>query len=185
MPSSVLMSGRLEGVLTLLPVARAQLIGLQRVEHAQHFLGAAADIQVGDVDEADHALRIDDEGGALRHARLRIEDAERTGQLALDVRQHRERELPELLLVAPPGEVHVLAVDAGAEQLRIARAKLLLEVPEGGDLGRAYEGEVLWPEEHHLPLAGKALMAERLESAVHVVGDDTGERERGKLLTNA
>ena len=60
-----------------LPVAGAQLVGLQRVQHAQHFLGVAADIQVRDVDEADHALRIDDVGGALRDAGFRIEDAER------------------------------------------------------------------------------------------------------------
>src|SRR5215468_9744239 len=120
-------SGRLEGVVTLLPVARAQLVGLQRIEHAQDFLGAAADAEVGDVDEADHALGVDDVGGPLRDAGLRIEDAERARELTLDVREHRERQVPELLAVAPPGEVHVLAVDADAEQLRVAVAELALE----------------------------------------------------------
>ena len=70
-------SGRLQGVFALLPVAGAQLVGLQRVEHAQHFLRAAADVQVGDVHEADHALRVHDVRGALRDAGFRVEDAER------------------------------------------------------------------------------------------------------------
>ena len=70
-------SGGLERLFALLPVARAQLVGLQRVEHAQHFFRVAADGQVGHVDEADHAFRIDDEGRALRNARVLVEDAER------------------------------------------------------------------------------------------------------------
>ena len=37
--------GRLQGVFALLPVAGAQLVGLQRVEHAQHFLRVAADVR--------------------------------------------------------------------------------------------------------------------------------------------
>src|SRR5215831_7833463 len=118
MLSRVSISGRLQGLFALLPVAGAELIGLQRIEHPQYFLGAAADVAVGDVDEADHALRIDDERGALRHASLGIENPERSRQLALDVREHRERERPQLLFLAPPGEVHVLAVDADTEQLR-------------------------------------------------------------------
>src|SRR5215469_1720924 len=93
-----LMSGRLQGLFALLPVARAELVGLQRIEHAQHFLGAAADAQVGDVDEADDALRVDDVSGALRDTGPGVEDAERTRQLALDVREHGERQVPELLL---------------------------------------------------------------------------------------
>src|SRR3981189_3757817 len=109
MPSRVLTSGRLERVFALLPVAGAQLIGLQGVQHAQHFLGAAAYVEVGDVDEADHTVRIDDEGRALRYAGLRIEDAQRPGELALDVGEHRKGEVPELLLLAPPGEGHVLS----------------------------------------------------------------------------
>src|SRR5213082_1860639 len=153
MSSRVLTSGRLERVFALVPVAGAQLIGLQGVQHAQHFLGAAAHVEVGDVDEADHAVRIHDEGRALRHARFRIEDSQRSGELALDVREHREGQILELLLLAPPGEVHVLVVDAGAQQLRIARAELLLEPAEGGDLGGAHEGEVLGQKNttRHLP----------------------------------
>src|SRR2546429_5747210 len=75
--SRVVMSGRLQGLFALLPVAGAQLVGLQRIEHAEHLLGAAADVEVGDVDEADDPLRIHDEGRALRHAGLGVEDADR------------------------------------------------------------------------------------------------------------
>src|SRR5205814_2912701 len=43
--SRVIMSGRLQGLFALLPVAGAQLVGLQRIEHAEHLLGAAADVE--------------------------------------------------------------------------------------------------------------------------------------------
>src|SRR5215831_10533047 len=124
MLSSVFISGRLQGVFTLLPVAGAQLVGLQRIEHPQHFLGAAADIEVRNVDKADHALRIDDERCPLRDPRFRIEDAEAAGELALDVSEHREGKRAQLVLLAAPGEMHELAVDAHTEQLRIACTEL-------------------------------------------------------------
>src|SRR5579859_3033744 len=184
MLSRVRISGRLEGVFTLLPVARAQFVGLQRIEYAQHFLRTTADVQVGDVDEADDALRIDDEGGALRDAGLGIEDAECAGQLALYVRQHRKRQVTQLVLPAPPGKMHVLAIDAHTVQLRITRAELLVELAEGGNLGRADEGEVLRPEEHHLPLAGGAVVAEGPKSVLRITRNDAGERERGEFLAN-
>ena len=38
----------LQGRFALLPVARAELVGLQRVEHAQHLVDVAADVQVVD-----------------------------------------------------------------------------------------------------------------------------------------
>ena len=63
--------------LALLPVAGAQLVGLQRVEHAQNFLRVAAHGKIGHVHEANDVLRIDDEGGALGDAGLLIQDAER------------------------------------------------------------------------------------------------------------
>src|SRR3974390_3060810 len=74
-------SGGLERVLALLPVARAKLVGLQRVDDPQYFLGVAADAEVGHVDEANHALGIDDVSRALRHSGLGIEDAERGREL--------------------------------------------------------------------------------------------------------
>ena len=66
-------------VSALLPVAGAQLVRLQRVEHAHHFLDITADAEIGDHDEADDALRIDDEGRALRNAFVRIQNAKRRG----------------------------------------------------------------------------------------------------------
>src|ERR1700685_3866631 len=142
-----MISGRLEGVLALLPVAGAQLVGLQCVEYAQHFRRVAADRQVGHVDEADHALRIHDVGRALRHAGFRVENAERSAELTLDVREHRERQVAQLLLVLAPRQVHILIVGADTEQLRATVRKLAIELAEGRDLRRTYKSEVLWPEE--------------------------------------
>src|SRR5690606_22760598 len=42
-----------QGLLSLFPVAGAQLVGLQRIERAQHFLDVAADVQVVDGNPAD------------------------------------------------------------------------------------------------------------------------------------
>src|SRR6516162_9987420 len=184
MLSRVCISGRLQGLFALLPVAGAKLIGLQGIEHPQHFLGAAPDAEIRDIHEADHALRIDDEGSALRHARLGIENPKRAGELALDVRKHREGQRAQLLFLAAPGQVHVLAVGADTEQLRIACTELLLEPAESRDLGRADEGEILGPEEHDLPLAGEAIVREGLEGVLAVVRDDTGEVEFGEMTAD-
>src|SRR5262245_23947052 len=51
-------SGDLERLLALLPVARAELARLQRVEHAQHLVRVAADASIGHGDEADEPLRV-------------------------------------------------------------------------------------------------------------------------------
>ena len=59
----------------------------------------AADDRSFTVDVADDALRVDDEGRAQRHALLLVEDAERARQLALDVRQHREGQVLQVLVV--------------------------------------------------------------------------------------
>src|SRR5579863_807980 len=180
-----MVSGRLQGAVALLPVAGAQLVGLQRIKDAQHLSGATPHVQVRDVDEADYAVRVDDEGGALGNAGLRVEDPECACELALDVREHGERQVLQLLLLAPPRQVHELAVDAGAEQLRVTRAELLLELAEGGDLGGADEGEVLRPEEYDLPLAGEALVGERLECLLGIARDDAGEGKLGETVAYA
>src|SRR4029077_8110811 len=107
-----------------------------------------------------------DEGSTLRDSGLGIEDAECTRELALDVREHRERQRLQLRLLTSPREMHVLAVDAHTEQLCIARPELLLELAEGGNLGRADEGEILRPEKHDFPLTGEAVVGEGLERVV-------------------
>src|SRR5579859_1024455 len=78
--------GRAQNLFALLPVAGAQLPGLEGVEQAQRLVGVAADIEAVDRDVLDRALWVDDEGRAQRHARLGIEDAERGRQLPLHVR---------------------------------------------------------------------------------------------------
>src|SRR5690242_2416351 len=50
--------GSLERLFTLLPVARAQLVCLQRIEHAQYLFRVTSNVQIGDVDEANHTLRV-------------------------------------------------------------------------------------------------------------------------------
>src|SRR5665213_3299425 len=157
--SSVLfsMSGCLEGVLPLLPVARAQLVGLQ------HFRRVAAYRKIGDVNETDHTLRVDHEGGALGDAGLAIENTQGVAELALDVRQHRKRQIAQLFLFLAPRQVHVLVVGADAEHLRAAVAELAIELAESRNLGRAHEGEILGPEKPDLPFAGLVGAAELLE----------------------
>src|SRR5271163_692303 len=54
-------SGSLQSVLALLPIAGAELVGLQRVQHADHFVRVTTDVEVGDVDESNDTLRVDDE----------------------------------------------------------------------------------------------------------------------------
>src|SRR4029450_1877040 len=142
-------SGRLQCLFALLPVARAKLVRLQSVEDAQHFFGAAPDVEVGDVNKADDALRVNNVSGSLRHPSLRVQDAERARELALDVRQHRERQRAQLFLVLAPGKMHEFRVDADAQHLRIAVGEFLVELSERRNLGGAYESEILGPEEDH------------------------------------
>src|SRR6185312_1614224 len=182
--SRVVISGRLQGFFALLPVARAQLVGLQCIEHAQDLFRAATDVQVGDVDEANDPLRIDDEGGALGDSFTRIEDAEAAGELALDVGEHGERQALQLLLRLAPGQVNELTVDAHSEDLRIARLELAIELAEGGDFRRTDEGEVFRPEEHDGPLAREAVVGEGLEGMVQIARDGALELEPRKLFTD-
>src|SRR5579875_29747 len=69
----------LQSGFALRPVAGAQLVGLQSVEHAQHLLRIATHGKIRHVDEADHVVRVDEEGGALRHAGVDVEDAQLPG----------------------------------------------------------------------------------------------------------
>src|SRR5581483_10825961 len=177
-------SGRLERLVTLLPVARAELVRLQRVQHAKHFLRVTTYAEVRDVDEADHTLGIDDVGRTLRDTGLRVENAEAGRQLALDVGEHRERQVLQLILRAPPRQVHELAVDAHTVDLRVTRLELLVELAERRNLGGANEREILGPEEHDLPLAGMAVLGERLKRLLHVIRHDAREGKIRKTLTN-
>ena len=79
--------------LALLPIARAELIGLQGVEHAQHFINVAADGEIGNHNETNDAFRVNDISGALGDTGVGVEDAERGGEFALDVGEHGERQI--------------------------------------------------------------------------------------------
>jgi len=159
--------------------------GVEGIEDAEDFLGIAAHGEVGDVDEADDVLRIDDEGGALGDSGLEVEDAELLAKVALDVREHGEGQILQIGVVVAPGEVNELGVDAGAEKLRVAVEELLIELAEGGDFGGADEGEVLGPEENDFPLAGVAFVCDLLEGLFGVEIDHGGEIERGEIFADS
>src|SRR6185312_2374235 len=135
-------------------------------------------------DETNHALGVDDEGGSLGDSLTRIEDAEAAGELTLDVREHGERQVLQLVLRLAPCQVYELTVDAHPENLRIARLELAIELAEGGDFRRAHEGEVLRPEEHDLPLAGEAVVGEGLEGVVQIARDGAFELEPRELFAD-
>src|SRR6266481_1010335 len=120
----------LQDVVALLPVAGAELVGLQRIEHAQHFLRVAADREVVHRHEADDAVGIDDEGGAQAHALALVEDAERPGKLALEIGQHGERQRLQVGMVLAPGQVHELGVGRDAVDYGIALVERLVELAE-------------------------------------------------------
>ncbi len=140
--------------LALLPVAGAELVGLQRVEHAQHLGHVAADRQVVDARPADDALGIDDEGRAERHAVLLVEDAEGLRRARAWCRRASGREgclrsSWSLRQARWTKCVSVLAPSTCASR----SAKSRVAAAELGDLGGADEGEVHRPEEEDLPLA--------------------------------
>src|SRR5580704_1480052 len=177
-------SGGLQDVVALLPVAGAELVGLQRIEHAQHFLRLAADREVVHRHEADDAIGIDDEGGAQADAFGLVEDAERLGKLALEVGQHGEGQRPEVGMVLAPRQMHELRIGRDAVEHGVAIVELAVEPAEGGDLGRADEGEILRPEEHDLPFAGIALVGNVLEGGPGVGAHHRLEVEGRKLVAD-
>ena len=63
-----------DGFFTRLPVAWAQLIGLQSIKDAQDFLRIAANAEVIDRYKADHILGIDNKGRPQRNAFVPIEN---------------------------------------------------------------------------------------------------------------
>src|SRR4051812_19348569 len=196
LPASRTKSGRLveqgvrvQHVLALLPVAGAELVGLQGVEDAQHFLRVAADVQAVHRGPLDGAVRVDDEGRAQRHAGFLVEDAERGRELALDVGQHRDRQVADVVVVDAPVQVHELAIGGDAVDHRVTVGELARQLGEGRDLGRADEGEVLRPEEDDLPLAGIGLggdLGEGLAGAAEALraGLHGGELESRELVAN-
>src|SRR5690606_18471199 len=178
-------SGDLERVLAALPVAGAQLVGLQRVERAQHFLDVAPDVEVVHAHPAHDPVRIHDIGRPQRHLVLRVQHAERLAQLLLVVRQHRVPEVLQVRVVLAPRQVHVLAVGADAVDLGPALAEVLQLAVELRDLGRAHEGEVHRPEKHHGPLVLQVLRADGREFLALLERHHGGHRKLRKLVSYA
>src|SRR5690242_20145277 len=109
-------------------VARAELVGLQAVEDAEHFLGVAADVEVVDAHVLDRVVRVDDERRAQRHAFVLVAHAELVDERALRIAEAPVAELREILVVATPAELRELVVGRAAEQDRIALLELLCEL---------------------------------------------------------
>src|SRR5581483_8340398 len=145
---------QLQSLFTLLPVARAELIRLQGIQYAKHFLWIASDRKVSHINESNDSIWIHNKCGPLCDSFLRIENAELLSQFALDVRQHGIRQVFQVRVMCAPGVMHPFGIDAAAQDLRVAFLELLVELGKAGDLGGTDKGEVFRPEEVQLPLAG-------------------------------
>ena len=115
-----------EGLFALLPVAGAEFVGLQRIQNTKNFLRIASDGKIVDGNKADDVLGIDDEGGALSDAFLRIENAQLFAEFALNIGQHRERKVFQIFMVGAPGKVHKLGIGAAAQNLRVAIVEIAI-----------------------------------------------------------
>ncbi len=105
------------------------------VEDPQDLLGGVtAHGTGGHHRELDLVVLVDDEDGALGEAVLAL-DAEVAHELVLRVGQHREGQVGEVRVVLAPGVVHELGVAGEAEDLGVAVGELVVQLPEGGDLG--------------------------------------------------
>jgi hypothetical protein len=88
-------------------------------------------------------------------------------------------------MLGAPLEVDELAVHRYPEHLRVAILELVVEFPESGDFGGAYESEVLRPEEDHAPLALVVVAGDGREVVAGLLGVDLGQvatDERGQSV---
>src|SRR6185312_3288178 len=175
----------------LTPVAGTQLVGLQRVQHAQHLIDVASHRSRGRRNELDLVVGIDDEGHPVGDT-VGVEHSGGLDEFALDVRQHRKGHLLEVFMLRAPLEVDEFAVDRNPQDLRITVLELVVELTERRDLGRAHEGEVLRPEEHHAPLTRVVVTGHRGEVVAgllrvnlrQIAADQRGQAVGGKLVAN-
>src|ERR1700741_3522890 len=84
------LSRRAQQLFTLTPVARAQRVGLERIENTKRLLRVAADVQAIDRDVLDHVVGVDDEGRSESDSLLLGEDSESLGELLLVVGDPRK-----------------------------------------------------------------------------------------------
>ena len=108
-------------------------------------------------------MGIDDEGGALGHALLRIQNSERGAEFAFDVGEHGKGQVLQIGMIRPPGVVDEFAVRAASQHLGVAILKLAVWLTECCDFGGADKGEVFRPEEVDLPPVLEVLVADGLK----------------------
>jgi len=168
--------------LALLPVAGAKLVSLKRIKYAQNFLRVAAHRKIGDIDKANHVLRIDDERRSLCHAGVLIEDAKLSAEIALDVGQHREGQVLQIGMMRAPCVMNKFGIGTTAQDLSIAIGEFLVELAKCRNFGGANKGEVFRPEEINLPLAGVVRLGDGLEFLALFEANGCSNAEIGEFL---
>src|SRR5262249_40497544 len=98
---------------------------------------------------------------------------------------HRERQVVEVFVMLPPGQVHELGVRARGQDLRVAILELAIEVAKALDLRGAHEGEVLGIEENDQPFALVRVVVDVDEGGLDVRRDRRLEIELGELLSDS
>ena len=146
------LSGRLENLFARVPVARAKLVGLKGVEHAQGLLRVPADIEAVDRHVLDDVVGIDDERRAIGDMLFGIEDPELGRQFLAVVGDPGEIGLRQFIVGTAPRKVDMRRIGRSADQNRIAVSEVLLQFAIADDLGRADESEVLRPVKEDFPL---------------------------------
>jgi hypothetical protein len=113
-----------------------------------------------------------------------VQHPERGRQLALRVGHHRERQVPQVLVIITPREVDEVRVGADPQHLRVAVLEVAVAAAELRDLRRAHEREVHGPQERHRPLARMALLRDLLELAALLAAHHRLELEGRELVAN-
>jgi len=122
---------------------------LDGLERAQRFVNVAAKREVVYGGVLYGALEVDDEQATKGNTILR-EHAVAAANGALKITYKRVGHVTNAALAAirlGPGKVAEVAVNANTKHLGVELLELGVAVAEGGDLGRAYEGEVKRVEE--------------------------------------
>jgi hypothetical protein len=91
-------------------VARAEFVGLQAVQNAQHFIGVATHVQVVHADVLNGVVRVDDEGGAQGHTGGLVADAELVDQGTGHVGKTPVAKFAQVFVVTAPAEFAELVV---------------------------------------------------------------------------
>ena len=117
MATAQLKRSHLDVSIALLPVARAELIALQGIEHPEHLSHIAADPALIDIDPLDDAMRVDNEGSPQAIAFRLLKDAQLWGQ-QLSGNQWILKIL-EIRMVLPPGHMGILVVGGATHHFRI------------------------------------------------------------------